>query len=151
MEKNQDFFKYAQESGIQLNKCSISIGFVIKVLDEIEDLLEDSNDCEEHKENLMMAAYVSRIGILDRVDKFPVWLEANFDITIPKSQTTQTKMKMKKAMSLSVERLKKIASSNYSVNNIVRDMLSGGSAIQEFEDMLPPQAKMQIDVFCQKE
>lgn len=53
-------------SGIQFNKCAINMGKVLKMLEEIEPKINSSYDLVLQKEDLLVIAYICRVGKLDR-------------------------------------------------------------------------------------
>ncbi len=145
-ENNRDKTKQesAMDSGVQLNKCSISMGYTIKMLDDIENKISIDNI-----ESFLIIAYICRKGIINRVNKYPFWILNNIDIVIPTSQFTQISKTMEEAMDSSVNRLKRLASGDRNTSELIENILLGGNELENLERTFPNEIKPQLNMFCQ--
>ena len=145
-ENNRDKTKQeaAMDSGVQLNKCSISMGYTIKMLDDIENKISIDNI-----ESFLIIAYICRKGIINRVNKHPFWILNNIDIVIPTSQFTQISKTMEEAMDSSVNRLKRLASGDRNTSELIENILLGGNELENLERIFPNEIKPQLNMFCQ--
>ena len=145
-ENNRDKTKQeaAMDSGVQLNKCSISMGYAIKMLDDIENKISIDNI-----ESFLIIAYICRKGIINRVNKHPFWILNNIDIVIPTSQFTQISKTMEEAMDSSVNRLKRLASGDRNTSELIENILLGGNELENLERIFPNEIKPQLNMFCQ--
>lgn len=124
-------------SGIDFNKCSISMGKILKMLEEIKPKIRTSFDLEENKEELLIIAYVCRVGIIDRTEKYPSWIRNNLPIRIPKSLFRYKKVNMTEAMKMTIGELLILAEKNEEIFDIIENVLKRGKGFYQFESILP--------------
>lgn len=131
-------------SGIQLNKCAISMGKVLKMIEQLEPKINSPYDCVENKEEFFVIGYVCRVGILDRVEKYPNWINSDITIRIPTGLFSSKKKNISEAMEITIGRLLEIASYNVDLKMVVEDLMRKGNSFYEFEQSIPENFRNQL-------
>ena len=121
-------------SGIQFNKCAISMGKVLKMLEDLAPQIKNGYDTELHKEDLLTIAYICRVGILDRTDGNPSWI-----------RNSHKKRKMDEAIEMTIGKLLNLSSFDESINNIIESILLREDAFYQFEKILPFSLKRKLN------
>ncbi|OAD42380.1 hypothetical protein [Polaribacter atrinae] len=124
-------------SGIDFNKCSISMGKVLKMLEEVTPKIRTSYDLEENKEEILIIAYVCRVGIIDRIEKYPSWMKNDLPIRIPKGLFRYKKVNMTEAFEMTIGNLMKLTEKNKEIFDITENVLRRGKGFYQFETILP--------------
>lgn len=117
------------------------MGKILKLLQDIENTCFTSFDVEENKEELFMLAYISRIGILDRMEVNAYLNNPNLKVVIPTGLFSTRKETMSSGLAITIGKIKEIAALNHQISRIVDNILNRGSAFDEFEAILPEDQK----------
>ena len=132
-----DFFK----TGAEFNKLAQSFNAMYLALVELTPKLErNKNDFtyfrEEHKEDILVLAYIAKKGIIERLDKYPWGFEAKISIpTISSSRVT-----VGYAWSQTITKLNIIATL-LNITEEVQEIIDGGALYIEFESSFPEKLK----------
>lgn len=132
-------------SSIEFNKCAVNMGKVLKMLENTETQIKSSYDLISQKEELLVIAYVCRVGIMDRIEQYPSWVNNNWTVRIPTGIFSHKTRKMEEAIEMTVGKLLQITSNNREINEIIESVLSRGNAFYEFENMLPFSFKQEVN------
>lgn len=132
-------------SSIEFNKCAINMGKVLKMLENTETQIKSSYDLISQKEELLVIAYVCRVGIMDRIEQYPSWVNNNWTVRIPTGIFSHKTRKMEEAIEMTVGKLLQLTSNNREINEIIESVLSRGNVFYEFENMLPFSFKQELN------
>ena len=122
---------------IDLNRVAVSMGKVLKMLEELENQLK-RHGIEENKETVLVLAYVCRVSILDRIEANS-WMRGDTPIKIPLGLIRYRNETLESGLQITVGKIKDIASSDYEVYDAVEDILSKGPTFYHLQAMLPPE------------
>lgn len=123
-------------SALDLAKVANTMSKVIKSLDKLQPALNGYFSIENHKEELMTIAYISRIGIIDIIENNSWMQNPNIPITIPMGFFKSKKTKMEDALDMTLGRLKMCCEDNDSIYVIIMDILRKGSSFYKLESIL---------------
>lgn len=132
-------------SSIEFNKCAVNMGKVLKMLENTETQIKSSYDLISQKEELLVIAYVCRVGIMDRIEQYPSWVNNNWTVRIPTGIFSHKTRKMEEAIEMTVGKLLQLTSNNREINEIIESVLSRGNVFYEFENMLPFSFKQELN------
>lgn len=124
-------------STIDLAKVANAMGKVIKLLDELQPTLKGYFSIENHKEELMVIAYICRTGIIDLIEENK-WMQNNdLPVTIPMGFFKSKKTTMENALDMTLGRLKMCCEDNNSVYIIIMDILRKGTSFYKLQSIMP--------------
>ena len=129
---------------LDLNKMSVCMGKVIKLLSELEPQIIGRNEVYEHKDDFCCIAYICRIGILDRLEANIYMGNPNLPIRIPTGIFSSRKETMTSALNLTIGKLKQIVSKDVVASNYVEEILNKSGAFYAYDKILPDSFKRQI-------
>jgi hypothetical protein len=115
-------------SGVDLNKCAISMGKVIKLLAELDAKTTNGNDVYENKEEFLMLAYICRVGILDRIENNS-YIGMEVPIKIPTGLFSSRKETIYSGVNLTVGKLNEIVRMDIVTQNLVDGILKKNRCI----------------------
>lgn len=130
-------------SVVDLNKCAISMGKVIKLLAELDAKTTNGNDVYENKEEFLMLAYICRVGILDRIEK-NTYIGMEVPVKIPTGFFSSRKETVYSGVNLTVGKLNDIVKMDITTQNLVEGILEKTDIFYEYENMLPDSFKNSI-------
>lgn len=114
-----------------INKMATTIGKVIAFLDELDGKIESKYDIYEQKEAFYLAAYICKVGILERIDKNN-W-SMNTPIFIPTGFLKSRHETIIIALNLTLGKLMMMAKDDNIVTEDISEILSKGDLFYEFE------------------
>lgn len=130
-------------SVVDLNKCAISMGKVIKLLAELDAKTTNGNDVYENKEEFLMLAYICRVGILDRIEK-NTYIGMEVPVKIPTGFFSSRKETVYSGVNLTIGKLNDIVKMDITTQNLVEGILEKTDIFYEYENMLPESFKNSI-------
>lgn len=122
-----------------LDKIAMTIGRLLLVMPELEAVGNDSDAIYNNKEHFYCYAYLARIGILDYLDKHPLYLSHNVDITIPLGIIKTRKEAMNSALDITIGRLLELCENNTLVHENVEEILHRVGMFDYIETGFPPE------------
>ena len=128
----------------ELNKVAITMGKVLKALNDLEPKLKNSFDVYEEKDSLYALAYMCKVGIIDRAMNTTYLQNPNLPVVIPLGIIRVRRETMSSGFEITIGKLQELASLNEEVREVVDDILEGGPLFYEFERHLPPGVKESI-------
>lgn len=128
--------------GIELNNIAIAMGKVLVLLAEIVPKINNELDIYDHKEELCVVAYVCRKGILDRLDKYPIFASNPLTpIRIPTGIFSSKKETIEGGLNMTIGKLKEVVSSDVVTMAMVENILNGGNLYYQYERIVPEKLK----------
>ena len=122
-----------------LDKIAMTMGRLLLVMPELEEVGNDSDAIYNNKEHIYCYAYLARIGILDYLDKHPLYLSHNVDITIPLGIIKTRKETMNSALDITIGRLLELCENNTLVHENVEEILHRVGMFDYIETGFPPE------------
>lgn len=122
-----------------LDKIAMTMGRLLLVMPELEAVGNDSDAIYNNKEHFYCYAYLARIGILDYLDKHPLYLSHNVDITIPLGIIKTRKETMNSALDITIGRLLELCENNTLVHENVEEILHRVGMFDYIETGFPPE------------
>lgn len=127
-----------------LDKIAMTMGRLLLVMPELEAVGNDSDAIYNNKEHFYCYAYLARIGILDYLDKPPLYLSHNVDITIPLGIIKTRKETMNSALDITIGRLLELCENNTLVHENVEEILHRVGMFDYIETGFPPKVLKRI-------
>ena len=118
-----------------LDKIAMTMGRLLLVMPELEAVGNDSDAIYNNKEHFYCYAYLARIGILDYLDKHPLYV----DITIPLGIIKTRKETMNSALDITIGRLLELCENNTLVHENVEEILHRVGMFDYIETGFPPE------------
>lgn len=128
-----------------LDKIAMTIGRLLLVMPELEAVGNDSDAIYNNKEHFYCYAYLARIGILDYLDKHPLYLSHNVDITIPLGIIKTRKEAMNSALDITIGRLLELCENNTLVHENVEEILHRVGMFDYIETGFPPKCLKELN------
>lgn len=122
-----------------LDKIAMTMGRLLLVMPELEAIGTDSDAIYNNKERFYCYAYLARIGILDYLDKRPLYIEYNVNVTIPLGIIKTRKETMNSALDITIGRLLELCENNPLVHENVQEILHRIGMFDYVENGFPPE------------
>jgi hypothetical protein len=125
-----DFLK----AGREFNKVAKAMNGMNVMIQELIPRIERSYDKSEFKEDILVLAFISKRGVLDRLEKYNWTMDAKIIVpTIDRGRITLTY-----ALMQTVGKVSMIAA-ELEMSEVVQEVMEGGNAYRELEKHLPLQ------------
>lgn len=122
---------------LDLDKVAVAMGKVLKQLTALEAKVKYSNDVYERKESFYALAYICRVAILDRIEENNYMHNPLLPIKIPTGIISFRSETMSSALSITIGKLKELASKDLVTETNVIDILNRGDMFYTFQRILP--------------
>jgi hypothetical protein len=123
-------------SGTEFNNLAKAMNRLNIMLDSLMRDIERSSNKKEFSEGLLLAAFIAKKGIIDRLEKYG-WTE---DTKIVVPAIPGGRIKLEFALSFTMGKLA-VMSSELMMSDVTQDILNGGSSYFELEKKLPDHIK----------
>ena len=130
---------------MDLSRVAVTMGKIIKLLDELEKEIYSVTDVEEHWDDLCLFAYICRLGIMDRIQANPYMLRnPACPIKIPTGLFGTRKETIESGVELTIGRILKIAGRSRNVEIEVESVLKKGRRFMEIDSMYNSEEKRKL-------
>jgi len=111
------------DKGLEFNKLATNVSKVRMLLDQIENKVYSSESALENKDDYCFVAYICRIGIIERMEKYNWKLSTKIIIGINGKPTS---VSLHESYIMSVLKLTMMSQINSDVSETVNDILEKG-------------------------
>jgi|GEM_PF-2577000 len=103
------------------SKTALSMGRVILILKDIESKVNNGADIYDFKDDIEFMAFISRVNILDRIEKNN-WNQHSI-VTIPTGVVSTIKVSLSEGLMLTVGKIKELVEDDVYLQNSVEEIL----------------------------
>lgn len=126
----------------ELHTTAITAGKIILGLESIEKQIYRMNNILEYQEDILVLAYMCRVGIMDRVE-INGW-PPTLPIRIPLGIFKNRKETIVTMLIFIISRLKEVVSPQEDMEAMIDDILEKGDLFYEFDSIIPYNIKSSI-------
>lgn len=126
------------------SKINNTFAALFRSLDLLEMFIYNSDSCEEKAGELIMLAYIFRIGVLDKIEENPLLLRQKFIVLIVKSLFKIKKYQLQDAIERVVSKFESLTSYNREIFNSVNAIMERNEYFDNYEKTLTFDTKHEI-------